>query len=91
MIQDENPQRMNTQKRVWDKTKKNFVWQKDREDRLSKKETGKKAYQLWKKKSHLAIPRAGDMEDTEKTQKAQESWKSRRMARHGWRENKPQG
>jgi len=91
MIQDENPQKKNIQKRVWDKTKKNFVWQKDREDRLSKTETGKKAYQIWKKKSHLAIPKAGDMEDQEKTQQAQDSWKNRRMARHGWRENKPQG
>jgi hypothetical protein len=91
LIQDENPVKRNNQKRVWDKTKKNFVWQKDKEDKMSKDEKGKKAYQVWKKKSHLAIPKAGDMEDTEKTQRAQDSWKSRRMARHGWKENKPTG
>jgi hypothetical protein len=36
MIQDENPVKRNTQKRVWDKSKKNFIWQKDKEDRMSK-------------------------------------------------------
>jgi hypothetical protein len=29
MIQDENPTKKNNNKRVWDKTKKNFVWQRD--------------------------------------------------------------
>lgn len=63
MIQDENPVKRNTQKRVWDKTKKNFVWQKDQEDKYSKEEKGKKAYQKWKKKNNLAIPKVGEMED----------------------------
>ena len=36
LIQDENPVKRNNQKRVWDKTKKNFVWQKDKEDKMSK-------------------------------------------------------
>lgn len=61
MIQDENPVKRNTQKRVWDKTKKNFVWQKDQEDKYSKEEKGKKAYQKWKKKNNLAIPKVGEM------------------------------
>lgn len=30
LIQDENPQKAKKQKRVWDKTKKNFVWQRDK-------------------------------------------------------------
>ncbi len=76
---------------MWDKTKKNFVWQKDREDKPSKEETGKKAYQKWKKKSKLSIPKAGEVEDNEQVQRAKDNWKSRRMARHGWKESKPKG
>jgi hypothetical protein len=41
MIQDENPTKNKTQKRVWDKTKKNFVWQRDKEDKPSKDLKGK--------------------------------------------------
>lgn len=52
---------------------------------MSKEQKGKKAYQTWKKKSNLVIPKAGEMEDEEKVQRAQQSWKSRRMARHGWK------
>ena len=37
LIRDENPVKRNIQKKVWDKTKKNFVWQKDKEDKPSKK------------------------------------------------------
>ena len=59
MIRDENPVKKNIQKKVWDKTKKNFVWQKDKEDKPSKEESGKKAYQKWKKQFKLAIPQAG--------------------------------
>jgi hypothetical protein len=44
---------------VWDKNKKNFVWQRDKEDRPSKSEKGKEAYQKWKKKFKLSIPKAG--------------------------------
>ena len=83
--------RTNSQKRVWDKTKKNFVWQKDREDRISKEEKGKKAYQKWKKRFNLTIPKAGEVEDQDQVQRAQSNWKSRRMARHGWKESKPKG
>jgi hypothetical protein len=61
MIRDENPVKRNVHKRVWDKTKKDFLWQKDKEDKMSKDEKGKKAYQVWKKKTHLAIPKAGEM------------------------------
>lgn len=35
VMQDENIVKKRKQ-RVWDKTKKNFVWQKDAEDKLSK-------------------------------------------------------
>jgi hypothetical protein len=59
MIHDENPVKAKMQKRVWDKTKKNFVWQRDKEDKPSKDEKGKEAYQKWKKKSKLSIPKAG--------------------------------
>ncbi len=59
MIRDENPVAQNKQKRVWDKSKKNYIWQKDREDKMSKEQKGKKAYQTWKKKSNLVIPKAG--------------------------------
>jgi hypothetical protein len=31
------------------------------------------------------------MENEEQTQRAQQSWKNRRMARHGWKENKEKG
>ena len=58
---------------------------------MSKDEKGKKAYVQWKKKNHLAIPQAGDMEDQQKTDRARDSWRKRRMARHGWKENKPEG
>lgn len=91
LIRDENPVKRNIQKKVWDKTKKNFVWQKDKEDKPSKEESGKKAYQKWKKQFKLAIPQAGEMEDNDQIQRAKENWKSRRMARHGWRESKPKG
>ena len=36
MIVDENHVKRSVAKRVWDKTKKNFVWQKDKEDKLNK-------------------------------------------------------
>lgn len=91
MIQDENPVKRNMKKRVWDKTKKNFVWQKDHEDKMSKDEKGKKAYQKWKKRFNLAIPKAGEMEDEGQVKRAKESWQTRRKARHGWKENKPKG
>lgn len=91
MIQDENPVKKNTQKRVWDKTKKNFVWQRDQEDKFSKEEKGKKAYQKWKKKFNLAIPKAGEMEDEDQIQRAKQNWTTRRKARHGWKENQPKG
>lgn len=48
-----------TKKRVWDKTKKNFIWTKDQEDKMSKEEKGKKAYLQWKKTTKLSIPQAG--------------------------------
>ena len=35
-IQDENPVKKSSSKRVWDKNKKNFVWQRDEEDKMSK-------------------------------------------------------
>lgn len=91
MIQDENPVKKNTKKRVWDKTKKNFVWQKDAEDKMSKDEKGKKAYTQWKKKSKLSIPKAGQMEDQEQVNMAKDSWLQRRKFRHGWKENKSEG
>lgn len=91
MIRDENPVRRGGERRVWDKSKKNFVWQRDREDRPSKEEAGKKAYQKWKKKFKLSIPKAGEAEDNEQVQRAKDNWKSRRMARHGWKEAKPKG
>lgn len=31
------------------------------------------------------------MEDNDQIQRARENWKSRRMARHGWKEAKPKG
>jgi hypothetical protein len=53
--------KQNKNKRVWDKTKKNFVWQRDQENQFKKPkdDKGKKAYQQWKKKFNLAIPKAG--------------------------------
>lgn len=36
MIQDENPVKKQAKKRVWDKNKKNFIWEKDAEDKLGK-------------------------------------------------------
>lgn len=81
----------NRKKRVWDKTKKNYIWQKDEEDKYSKEEKGKKAYDQWKKKSKLHIPRAGDVEDQTKTGKAKENWTKRRKSRHGWRESNEEG
>jgi len=59
MIVDENHVKRNLQKRVWDKNKKNFVWQKDKEDKLNKEEHGKKAYLKWKKSTKMYIPKAG--------------------------------
>lgn len=61
MIQDENPVKQNNNRRVWDKTKKNFIWQRDQENQSKKPkdDKGKKAYQQWKKKFNLAIPKAG--------------------------------
>jgi hypothetical protein len=85
MIQDENPVKRNSAKRVWDKTKKNFVWHKDHEDKMSKDEKGKKAYLKWKKKFNLAIPKVGEVEDQDQTQRAQANWQTRRKARHGWK------
>lgn len=70
MLQDENPRRKVQQKRVWDKTKKNFVWQKDQEDKPNKEEKGKKAYLKWKKKFKLSIPKPGEMEDQEQISRA---------------------
>lgn len=84
---DENPQRKRKE-RVWDKEKKDFVWTKDKEDKESKEEKGKKAYQKWKKKSKLSLPKVGQLEDEEHVKKASESWTERRRFRHGWRENK---
>lgn len=91
MIVDQNHIKRNVQKRVWDKTKKNFVWQKDKEDKLNKQEHGKKAYLKWKKSTKLIIPKAGEMEDNDQTARAKENWKNRRMARHGWKQAKPKG
>jgi hypothetical protein len=31
------------------------------------------------------------MEDNDQVQRARDNWKSRRMARHGWKESKPKG
>ena len=31
------------------------------------------------------------MEDNDQTARAQQNWKSRRMARHGWKQTKPKG
>ena len=59
MIQDENPVKKNSSKRVWDKSKKNFIWRRDEEDKMSKDQKGKEAYQKWKKKSRMYIPKAG--------------------------------
>lgn len=58
IVEDENIKKKKKQ-RVWDKTKKNYVWQKDQEDKMSKDEKGKKAYLQWKKKSKLSIPQVG--------------------------------
>jgi hypothetical protein len=41
MIRDENPVKKNAAKRVWDKNKKNFVWKRDEDDKLSKEQKGK--------------------------------------------------
>jgi hypothetical protein len=41
MIRDENPVKKNAAKRVWDKNKKNFIWKRDEEDKLSKDKKGK--------------------------------------------------
>ena len=68
-MEDENIKKKK-KKRVWDKTKKNFIWQKDAEDKMSKDEKGKKAYDQWKKKSKLAIPQVGEIEDAGKTSQA---------------------
>lgn len=70
MIHDENPTKKKN-KRVWDKTKRNYVWKKDEQDKLSKDQKGKKAYEKWKKQSKLIIPKTGQIEDEEKTQMAQ--------------------
>ena len=91
MLQDENPQKPKENKRVWDKSKRNFVWQRDQEDKGNKEEKGKKAYQKWKKKFKLAIPKAGEMEDEDQVGRARDNWKSRRKARHGWKETKAKG
>lgn len=41
MIRDENPVKKAQAKRIWDKTKKNFVWKRDEDDKLSKDQKGK--------------------------------------------------
>ena len=58
---------------------------------MSKEEKGKKAYQKWKKKFKLSIPKAGEVENDDQTSRAKESWQKRRKGRHGWKENKPKG
>jgi hypothetical protein len=69
IMEDENIKKKRKQ-RVWDKTKKNFIWQKDSEDKMSKDEKGKKAYETWKRKSKLSIPQVGEAEDAGKTSQA---------------------
>ena len=90
MIQDENPQKKKN-KRGWDKTRKDFVWKKDSEDKLSKQQKGKKAYTKWKKETKLAIPKVGQAEDENQTQKAKDRWVKRRKGRHGWKQNVEKG
>ena len=36
MVQDENPVLRKKDKRVWDKTKRDYIWKKDEEDKPSK-------------------------------------------------------
>ena len=67
------------------------MWQRDQEDKANKEETGKKAYLKWKKKYKLAIPQAGEVENQEQVGRARENWKSRRMARHGWKQESTRG
>ena len=73
VLGDENPTKKKKE-RKWDKIKKNFVWTKDAEDKVSKDAQGKKAYAKWKKKSRLSLPKLGQMEDTQNTKLAKEKW-----------------
>ncbi|HAO08889.1 MAG TPA: hypothetical protein DCQ50_18360 [Chryseobacterium sp.] len=66
---DENPHKRKKE-RVWDREKKDFVWKKDKEDKGANEEKGKKAYQKWKKKSKLNIPKVGQIEDDQQVNKA---------------------
>jgi len=55
---------------------------------MSKDQKGKKAYQQWKKKSKLAIPQVGQMEDEAQVGQAKQNWQKRRQGRHGFKETK---
>lgn len=78
----------NKKKRVWDKATKNFKFTKDTEDKFSKDQKGRLAYQKWKKTTHLSLQKVGEAEDTEKTKLAKDYWVKRRKFARGWKENK---
>ena len=61
------------------------MWKKDKEDKEARDDKGKKAYQKWKKKSRLSIPKVGQVEDEQHVALAKENWLQRRKFRHGWR------
>lgn len=58
VVGDENPVKKKKE-RKWDKVKKNFVWSKDKDDKISKDAKGKVAYSKWKKKNRLSLPKLG--------------------------------
>lgn len=87
---DENPVKRKKE-RKWDKIKKNYIWTKDQEDKVSKDAQGKKAYAKWKKKNKLSLPKLGQVEDGESTKMVKQKWLKTRKFRHGWKETKEKG
>ena len=63
-LNDEGRTKSRANKRVWDKASKTFKFSRDKEDRMSKDQKGKVAYQKWKKTTHLSLQKVGDVEDT---------------------------
>lgn len=60
-LNDEGRTKNRANKRVWDKNSKTFKYSRDKEDRLSKDQKGKMAYQKWKKTTHLSLQKVGDV------------------------------